>query len=187
MSGVIGGLVAGAAMLLFRMAARNARASFDGASGTHVGRYPLIARAFTWLLMLVPVGLWIALLKVTPADQLVVGSCVCSVLTIVALSLLLEFNFARVTWSESGLVFHSPWTKVKKIEWRDITQVHFSVAANWLVISGREGARIRISSLLGGLRDLFQTLHANAAPALGADLEQAFSRWRHRGARQSGA
>jgi hypothetical protein len=183
MSGIIGGIFAGCIVQLVRIVARNASASFDGASNTHVARYPLIARAITWLLMIVPVGLWVALLTVTAADQVVVRGCVCLALTAAAVILLREVNVARATWSESRLVFQSPWRKAQSIGWQDVTEVYFSRAASWVVIRGRAGVRIRLSSLLGGLPELFQALRANAAPALGPDIEKAFSQWRSRAAR----
>jgi len=122
-------------------------------------------------------------LKAAP-DQVAIGVCVCVGLTAVALCLLLEFNFVRATWSESRLVFQSPWREVRSIDWYDVTEVRFSRAASCLVIRGRAGARIRLSSLLGGLPDLFQALRANAAPTLGPDIENALFQWRDRAAQQ---
>jgi len=177
MSGIVGGIFAGMLVLVFRVAATNARARFDVASGAHVARYPLVARAFTWLLMVVPIGLLVALLTVTE-NQFFVGACVCLVAMAGALSLLLEFNFARATWSESCLVFQSPWCKVRSIAWDEVREVQFSRAASWLVIRGGAGVRIRLSSLLGGLPDLFQSLRTYGPPELRPDIENAFSQWR---------
>lgn len=178
MSGIIGGIVAGILVVSLRLAARNASAAFDAGDGTRIARYPFIARAATWMLMLVPLGLWLALFTVTAADQVVIGAAVCCCLSVAALILLLEFNLARASWSESGLVFHSSWRKARSIDWKDVTDVRFSTVASWVAVRGSSGVRIRLSSLLVGLADLFEALRIGAPRTLGPSIDEAASQWR---------
>ncbi len=177
MSGIIGGIVAGIVIVFIRFAARNASASVEGASGTRIARYPVVARGFTWILALVPVGLWVALFKAT-ADQVGIGIMVCLAMSTAALSLLLEFNLARATWSESRIVSHSPWRKERSINWEDVAEVRFSSAANWIVIRDQSSVRIRLPTLFGGLAELLQTLKSNAPQSLGPSIDEATWQWR---------
>ena len=178
MSGIIGGIVAGILVVSFRFAARNASAALDAADGTRIARYPFIARAATWMLILVPLGLWLALFTVTAADQVVLGAAVCRCLSVASLTLLLEFNLARACWSESGLVFHSPWCKARRIDWKDVSDVQFSTIANWVAIRGSSGVRIRLSSLLVGMADVFEALRSGAPRTLGPSIDEAAWQWR---------
>ena len=165
MSGIIGGLAAGAILLALRSAARNATASSGATSGTRIARYPLAARAVVWVLALISLGVWAILLQVPP-DQVRTGVIACSSFTAVVLLLLLEFTCARASWSESGLAYRSPWRKARNINWEDIVEVGFSARLSWILIRSRSGAVIRLPTLLGGLSELLETLKQRAVPAL---------------------
>ena len=183
MSGIIGGIVAGVIVILLRLAARNAGTTRGIDSRTHVARYPFIARAVTWFLALIPLGLWTALVLATPdRSQVNTGVLVCGSLTAAVLVLLLEFNYARFSWSNTRLASRSPWRKLRTIEWLDVVEVRFLKAAKLVLIRDRSGVVIRISTLVGGLSELFQALRYHAAPSLQPAIDEANSQWR-RGSR----
>ena len=165
MSGIIGGIAAGAILLALRSAARNATASIGATSGTRVARYPKAARALALFLALIPFGLGFILLQLRP-DQLRTGIIACSAMTVGILLLVLEFTCARASWSESGLTYRSPWQKSRTINWEDIVEVGFSAWLSWVVIRSRSGAVVRLPTLLGGLSELLETLKQRGAPAL---------------------
>lgn len=174
MSGVIGGIAAGAVLLILRAAAGNASASIRASNGTRIARYTTVARALPWFLALIALGLWAALLQ-APPDQLRTGLIVCVSLSVGILLLFLEFTFARVAWSESGLMFHSPWRKSRKINWQDVVEVRFSARLSWVVVRSRSGTVIRLPTLFGGLGELLETLKRRVAPSLHASIDEALA------------
>jgi len=179
MSGIIGGVIGGIIVLLLRLVARRARTTTGIESRTHVARYPLIARALTWFLTLIPLGLWAALVAATPdRSQVNIGIIVCGSLTAAVVVLLLEFNYFRLSWSDARITSRSPWRKVRTIDWPDIVEVRFSKAANLILIRDRCGTVVRISTLVAGLSELLQALRYHAAPSLQPSIDEATSQWR---------
>jgi hypothetical protein len=178
MSGIIGGILAGTIVLILKSVARNAGATRSIDSRIRIARYPFIARAFAWLLALIPLGLWAALVLATPVrSQVNTGIVVCGSLTAAALVLLLEFNYARLSWSDARLTSRSPWRRTRTIDWLDVVEVRFLKTANLISIRDRSGVVIRIPTLVGGLGELFHALRYHAAPSLQPAIDETTSQW----------
>jgi hypothetical protein len=129
-------------------------------------------RLLPWFLVLIALGFW-AIPSQVPPDQIRIGIIVCASLSAGVLSLLLEFTYARASWSESGLMYRSPWRKSRTVNWEDVVEVGYSPRLSWVTIRDRSGTVIRLSTLLGGLTELLQTLKLRTDPALHASIAEA--------------
>src|SRR6478736_5513996 len=172
MSGIIGGGVAGAIVLALRAAAKKSKPGLNTNAGNRVARYPLVARALSWFLVLPALAFWL-LVSYAPGAQTTTGFIFCSCFTAGVLALFLEFTYTQASWSESEVTYCSVWHKPRVIRWEDIGEVRFSAMLSWVVIRSRSGVVIRFSTLLGGLAELLETLKKQVAPALATSAAEA--------------
>lgn len=171
MSGVIGGIAAAVVLSLLQRAGRSSVAGLDPADGARVARYPLATRILAWFLIAGGAALCFVAMKASA--NAIVGLAICLAILTAVIALLLEFTFARASWTDKWVVLNSPWRSVRRLAWTEIDEVRFSQAAGWFVLRGRSGVVIRLSMYLGGLTELLSELRQQVAPALMPKVDEA--------------
>ena len=61
-----------------------------------------------------------------------------------------EAAFARGTFDQNGIVFRTPWTGVKREQWRDLVSVEQNDYCSWYALTFKSGRTIRLSRYLSG-------------------------------------
>lgn len=68
--------------------------------------------------------------------------------------LLLEAARVRLVVSEEGVQLDSPWRRQRFMRWEDVFEVRYSQSAQWFILYGKDGGKIRASTWLDGIMAL---------------------------------
>ena len=61
-----------------------------------------------------------------------------------------EAAFVRGTFDQNGIVFRTPWTGVKREQWKDMVSVEQNDYCSWYALTFKSGRTIRLSRYLSG-------------------------------------
>jgi hypothetical protein len=147
---------------LLRKAARNTRADVDDTKAARVATYPAAVRALA-LVMLVMLVIGIVGAAIVAGYNAthgapLRGTVIAAAIVAVPLVTATEFTSVRVEWTDTAVNFASPWNAPRSAAWEDIVEVKYSKTAGWFVVRAPNGAKIRLSHLLGGLGDLLEEM-----------------------------
>lgn len=136
------------------------------ADGTRLLRYSAVLRTFGGIGGVLLLGLAVWVLSVLPTLEEPLGIKVFLCLVAAGLAFLgvygaVEFPWVRLSIDESGLVSYTPWRGLRRMAWSEVEDVRFSGSAQWFVIEGAGGQRIRAHLYLVGVRDLYDALVAH--------------------------
>ncbi|HEX4341375.1 MAG TPA: PH domain-containing protein [Polyangiaceae bacterium] len=166
-------------LALMRRSADAAVAERDGVGGDRIARYTGVARGiviavFAFLFA----GSAFAISQQSTRYALLVTCVECSAFLLLGAALVLEMTRVEARCSVCELRLSSPWSGERKLRWDDVVHVRFSRAANWFVLRGRDGTKIRLATLLGGLPELLDDLKRRADPALQSQIDTAIAQWK---------
>jgi hypothetical protein len=158
-------------LALMQRAARNTPAEVDAKTAARVATYPTVVRGVGWALLVLGVGgtVLVAGHQITH-QTLLQGILISAAIVSVLVAIVTEFTRVRVEWTDTTLSFSSPWTTPRSIPWDEIVEVTYSQTAAWFVVRGRNGAKIRLSNLLGGLGDLFDEMKMRGSDEVRAQI-----------------
>ena len=72
-------------------------------------------------------------------------------------SLYLE-SMVRVELCDDEISAWSPWRGSRSLRWDDIAEVTFSPSAQWFTVVSRSGVKIRVHTMMRGIREFCQTV-----------------------------
>jgi xanthine/uracil permease len=61
-----------------------------------------------------------------------------------------EAAFVRGSFNDESIEFHTPWTGIKRENWRDLVSVDFVASCSWYTLTFASGKKIRLSQYLQG-------------------------------------
>lgn len=61
-----------------------------------------------------------------------------------------EAAFVRGSFDQDGIAFLTPWTGLKREEWKDLVSVELNDWCSWYTLTFKSGKKIRLSRYLGG-------------------------------------
>ena len=157
---------------LIQKAARNTPAEVDARTAARVATYPTVVRGLAWVLLVLfaPGAALVAGYQIThgtPLPGIVVGAAILSAVV----GMVVEFTRVRIEWTDATVSVTSPWAAPRSIHWDEIVEVTYSPTAGWFVVRARQGAKIRLSKLLGGLGDLFHEMKMRGSDAVRGQVE----------------
>jgi len=133
-------------------------------------RYSVVMKGFALLVVLLPplgTGLLLDAMdaQLKQDDLVVIAAAVLAFMGMWS-PLVLEFFRVRHTFDALQLEYRTPWTRHRTLRWAEVKALEWSQAVKWLVLEDAQGARYRISPLLGGLEDLGRTALERLPPAV---------------------
>jgi hypothetical protein len=161
-------------MRLLRRAAHNTRAELDPDTIARVAKYPPATRALVWGLFVLGIA-GAALITGYNAvhGAALVGISIGLGLVVVLVGMVAEFTRVRVEWTDTAVSFASPWSAPRSLEWDEIVDVTYSRTAGWFVVRARNGTKIRLPHLLGGLGDLLEEMQLRGSDEVRRQIERA--------------
>lgn len=160
-------------LALLQRSARNTGAARDLRSGTHSAVYPTASRAVARLFLVIGVAIAVVLGMIKEARQEPRVLVAMAFFLVLTTCLVIEFTGVRVEWTDAEIGFTSPWASSRRLRWNDIVQVKYAAAARWFIVRGRDGTKIRLSYLLGGLGDLLEEMKRRTSDQVRGQLELA--------------
>ncbi len=158
---------------LLHKAARNTQAGVDDGTAARVATYPIAVRALAWGMLVVGVAGAVVVAGYNATHGAVfTGLAIAVVIISVIAATVAEFTRVRVEWTDTNLQYNSPWSAPRRVTWEDIVEVTYSQTANWFVVRDRDGAKIRLPHLLGGLGDLFDEMKRRGSDELRGQIER---------------
>ena len=61
-----------------------------------------------------------------------------------------EAAFVRGFFNDQSIEFHTPWTGIKRENWKDLVSVDFVASCSWYTLTFSSGKKIRLSQYLQG-------------------------------------
>jgi hypothetical protein len=138
-----------------RSTALNTRAGVDPVTGARTATYPTAIRVVGWILLAVGIGVAALVAMHNPPLN---AALIDAPILALTLTLVLELTRVRVEWDDAEVRVASPWSRRRGIRWEEIVGVEYSKSAQWTVLRGRTGVKIRLSDLLGGVGDLVEEM-----------------------------
>ena len=175
-----GGHAAGVVIQWLVGKARRTPPVIDPLTNAKVARYPRSTRAVAWILFgLCSAGAVVLTYKVPLEMRLATGIWT-GVMALAMGAMLLDFGRVSLSWTESQVVFSSPWRGQRALRWEEFTGVKFSGTLGWFVFSSRDAVTIRPSMMLGGLTEFFAALKAYGRSSLHPEIDLALEQWASR-------
>ncbi len=144
--------------LLARSAARRARPEYT-MRGEMVMRYSLPLRLVGLLLgAVLPLLLILAFALQPPrnAKEMWNGAVALMLVALPGGALLLETSFVRVTASDQGITYRSPWLSTRAYTWEDVAEVSSASVTCPFVFRGHDGRKFRIYAWMTGVPELIR-------------------------------
>jgi len=133
-------------------------------------RYSAVMKGFGLMVVLLP-GLGVGLLlnamgaELKQGDLVVISSAVLGFMALES-PLLIELFRVQHTFDALQLEYRTPWSRHRTLRWAEVKALEWNQGVKWLVLEDAQGARYRISPLLGGLEDLGRTALERLPPAV---------------------
>ena len=85
-------------------------------------------------------------------------------LTSVTLALATEFFGIRHDYDNTGITYRSAWSRSQRISWAEIDKVKWRPMVKWLDLETRDGRRLHLPPMLGGLGSFAQLALRQISP-----------------------
>jgi hypothetical protein len=72
-------------------------------------------------------------------------------LTVVITALATEFFAVRHDYDNTGITYRSAWSRRRRVSWSEIDKVEWRPMVKWLDLETRDGRRLHLPPMLGGL------------------------------------
>jgi hypothetical protein len=92
-------------------------------------------------------------------------------------ALLLLESKSRVVLADQSITGYSVWRGSRCLAWKDIQRVEFSPVAQWFVVVGARGQRVRVHTLMTGISDLADAIRARLPFSVYAGAEPYFRQY----------
>jgi hypothetical protein len=160
--GIAGGT---AAMLTISFLLATRRGEAERAGDAHVIRYGPAWRALTLILAPTPIGVGVFAFVVPPKpDEVWIPWVMAGGFLALIAPLVIEVFGVGHRLTDEGIERVTPWSKRVFVRWQDVTSVRLNPVMSWFVVTGREGARVRLSFYLSGIGTFTRMVLENVAP-----------------------
>jgi hypothetical protein len=85
-------------------------------------------------------------------------------LTSVVSALVTEFFAVRHDYDNTGITYRSAWSRCRRVSWSEIDKVEWRPMVKWLDLETRDGRRLHLPPMLGGLAGFAQLALRQLSP-----------------------
>lgn len=155
--------------LLYRAA--NKPSKFDVFTGERVLSYGWQFRAMAWSLVIFFSGMAAFSISLfftnPPTPPGTIGFClsIFGFFDSLGIWLLVEAISVRIVLCDQSITSYCAWRLPRTIHWTDVDEVSFSSLAQWFVVKGRQGEKIRVSPLISGIGEFASEVRSRLPPS----------------------
>jgi hypothetical protein len=91
----------------------------------------------------------------------------------VVLALTTEFFGVRHAYDNAGLMYRSAWSRRRRVSWAEIEKVEWRPIVKWLDLKTRDGRRLHLPPMLGGLAGFAELALRQISPLAWAQGDEA--------------
>ncbi len=143
LSGIIGGIIGVILCTFISSKVRNR--SKDGAL-----KFGIFVMGLGWVCLFATLGLLYVTIFIDHGEQYIPLTCLITGFGLGAIYTLGEAFIVNGKFDKKGIKYHTPWTGTKNEKWDDLVNIKFNSTANWYTLAFQSGAKVRLSTLLGG-------------------------------------